>query len=104
MKKTATFTEAKKNPIVVLSEQNKVIYGDWLLTVSRCFTWLRFWLSKKKKGVCFKNELSNRRPFFELAGNTDSGKLLYNLCRMVKKTKLLWKIDFEIWKNFNEIS
>ena len=28
MKKTATFTEAKKNPIVVLSEQNKVIYGD----------------------------------------------------------------------------
>lgn len=28
MKKTATFIEAKKNPIVVLSEQNKVIYGD----------------------------------------------------------------------------
>ena len=31
MKKTATFTEAKKNPIVVLSEQNKVIYGDQIV-------------------------------------------------------------------------
>ena len=48
---------------------------------------------QKKKGGCFKNELSNRRPFFELAGNTDSGKLLYNLSRMVKKTKLLWRIE-----------
>ena len=62
MKKTATFTEAKKNPIVVLSEQNKVIYGDQIVDSLEVFYLATALTIQKRKGVVLKMSYQTDDP------------------------------------------
>ena len=63
MKKTATFSATKKNPIVVLNESNKVIYGDQIVDSLEVFYLATaLTVQEKEKGVVLKMSYQTDDP------------------------------------------